>query len=340
MLTNNIFPIYDKQSKKIIDGYIYTKSNFCEKCSEDEHKKCLKYYENIDENINETYTCPYGLSTIVYNGNIVTSILINERFNKKTQNNLKNEIKNVVRFSETQAKELITRSIERDIKLEEYREAIHDLRNIASYFNSMIDEFKEENNENELSSTEKSLISLYELINFRLDVLSGRVDLTSIIEKEQKLHPIVTKLNHILKYKASQKSISVNIGSNQNNYFKITKSLYLSLFILLENSIKYSKPNNRIDVAFTEDSDSTVIKIRNVTSKMEEIDASTLIKKGVRGSNAKNSGQLGSGLGLALANDLLLKTGASLKIEINQHSSNESIFLAYITLNNPVKSDI
>ena len=329
MLQNNIFPIYDKKYKKLLDGYVYPKYSFCEKCLKDPNKKCSKYYDNIDLEKDGIYSCPYGLSTIVHKGNILTSIIVNENISGKTRNNFEYELKHGVKFTTEQAMILVKKSIERDMILERYKETVHDLRNMASYFNSMIDEFKEEKGDKELTSNEMSLISLYELINFRLDILYGKVDLTDIIEKEQKLHPIVAKLNYILRYKARQKGIKVNISNKQQNSFNITKSLYLSLFILMENAIKYAKPNTTIEINFDENSEHSIIKISNISEKINEIDGNKLIQKGVRGSNATN---LGSGIGLAFAYELLEEMGAELKIELIQKNDKETLFVSSVKL--------
>lgn len=334
MLQNNVFPIFDKKYKKFVDGYVYNAHDFCIKCIKQKNKKCENYYDKIEQDEERIMTCPYGLTTIVYKGNIFSSIMVRENINHKTKGNFEKELKKEVKFSEEQAINLIKKAVERDEQLERYRETVHDLRNMASYFNSMVDEFKEEKQDAELTSNEMSLISLYELINFRLDILYGKVDLTNIIEKKQKLHPIVAKLNYLLKYKARQKDISINISNKQENYFEITKSLYLALFILMENSIKYAIPSTSIEINFLETLEKSTIVISNICNKISEINGNELIQKGVRGSNAIGPG---SGIGLAFANELLINMGAVLEIEISNVNDNESNFTSKITISNPIK---
>ncbi len=334
MLQNNVFPIFDKKYNKFVDGYVYNTHDFCKRCIKEKNKKCENYYNKINSNENIVMKCPYGLTTIIYNGNIFSSIVVKENIDNKTKKNFENEIKKEIKYSEEQAISLIKKSVERDEQLERYRETVHDLRNMASYFNSMIDDFKEEKQDKELTSSEMSLISLYELINFRLDILYGKVDLTNIIEKQQKLHPIVAKLKYLLKYKARQKDINIIISNKQDNYFEITKSLYLALFILMENSIKYAIPSTTINIDFIENNESSTISISNVSNKIETQNSNELIQKGVRGSNAIG---LGSGIGLAFANELLTNMGAMLEIEINELDNNQSKFTSKITIKNPIK---
>lgn len=331
MLQSNIFPKYEKDQNKIIDGSVYSKFNKCEKCLNSNNKKCNNFYDkmkNVDDGI---YQCPYGLSTIVYNDNIITSLLIIELINDKTKYNFKEELKTKTKFFLDDIEQIIKINIDRDMKLDTYKESVHDLRNIASYFNAMVDEYIEAQKDKSLSSIEKSFISLYELINFRLDILNGSVDLTNILEKEQKIHPLVVKLSYLLKYKAHQKGIDINIDHVQDNSFNITKSLYLALFILMENAVKYALPNSKIKINFIETKNITKISIVNISDKIIETDADLLLKKGVRGSNGIG---VGSGIGLTMASELLEKMGSSLNIKLFSISDNQTKFITEIELNN------
>lgn len=229
---------------------------------------------------------------------------------------------------------LLTDYVEKEYKNESYRATIHDLRNISRNFNYMIDEYKREKKGTIFSDTEESLVSLYELLNFRIDILSGTVSLTREIAKEQKIHPLVLKLTHILKYRSDQKEVKFVI-SDQHNSFKITKALYLSLFIVLENAVKYSIPDSNIDVTFNEDNQQTIICISNICEKIDE-DANYLIKNGNRGSNALKKGTLGNGIGLSLVDELLKQTHAEMKIRITDINNELSKFRVNIILHNPV----
>lgn len=73
MLKNSPFPLYDKSINRIIDGYFYQIPSFCKKCFDDSNKKCNMYYETTEFK-DGMYSCPYGLSSFVYKGNIFTSL--------------------------------------------------------------------------------------------------------------------------------------------------------------------------------------------------------------------------------------------------------------------------
>lgn len=331
MLQLNTFTSYDKKSATLIEGKIFKKCSYCSKKICDEHGKCHNFYKNIDISQNNVLTCPYGLTTIVRDGNIITSLLIREKLNHKIRTNFKDDIKKNTIYSEEAIHDFINYSFSRDYELERYREAIHDIRNAATYFSLMIEEFKNNKGQEKLTKDEESLISLYELINFRLDVLDEDVISTQLEEKKQKIHPMIIKLSYMLSYKANSRNIRIQVSPKQDNYVNINNHLYLALFILIENSVKYALPDTTINIDFEESDSQTIIYIKNISKKININNPNDLLKKGIRGDNSKS---LGSGIGLSFANELLEKNHAKLDIEIKNSSKENDIFKIIITINN------
>ncbi len=331
MLQLNTFTSYDKKSSTLVDGKIFKKCKYCDKKICDQHSKCHNFYNNLDLSKDNTYTCPYGLTVMIRNGNIITSLIIRERITRKTRNNFTEDLKKTTIYSEEEINNFINYSFNRDYELERYREAIHDIRNAATYFSLMVEEFKNNKGQEKLTNDEESLISLYELINFRLDVLDEDVISTQLEEKNQKIHPMIIKLSYMLSYKAKSRNIKIKVSPNQENHFNINNHLYLALFILIENSVKYALPNTTINIDFEETLNQTKIYIKNISNKINVKNPNDLLKKGIRGDNSKS---LGSGIGLPFANELLEKTHAKLDIEIKKSNNGNDIFLIIITLEN------
>lgn len=331
MLQISTFTTYDKKSLSLIDGKVFKCCEYCKRRISDEHSGCENFYKKLDVSKEGKYVCPYGLTTIVKNGNIITSLIIKERLNNKSRHNFINEIKKNHIYLEDEIKGLIDYSFMRDYELERYKEAIHDIRNSATYFSLMIEEYKSNKNGATLTSDEESLISLYELINFRLDVLDEDVIATQLETKRQKLHPMLIKLSHILGYKAKSRNVRIIVSQYQNNYFDVNNHLYLALFILLENSVKYALSGTNIYVDFEENNDYTRVIIKNISNKIDIDNPKDLLKKGVRGLNSKS---LGSGIGLPFANELLEKTDARLDLKIEKASEEKNTFIIEIILKN------
>lgn len=327
----NTFTSYDRKSSTLIEGKIFKKCKYCDKKINDNHGKCQKFYNSIDVSNDDTYMCPYGLTTIVRNGNILTSLIVKEKINRKTRNNFTDELKKMTIYSEEEINNFVDYSFNRDYELERYKEAIHDIRNTSTYFSLMVEEFRNNKGQQKLTNDEESLISLYELINFRLDVLDEDVVSTQLEEKYQKFHPMIIKLTYMLSYKANSRNIRIKVSPNQSNYFNINNHLYLALFILIENSVKYALPNTTINIDFEETTNKTVIYIKNISNRINVKTPNDLLKKGIRGANSKS---LGSGIGLSFANELLEKNHAELDVKIENNDDNSDIFMIMITMTN------
>lgn len=333
MLQFNTFTSYDKKSSTLVEGKIFKKCNFCDKKICDNHSRCCSFYNNIDLSKDEVHICPYGCTVIVKEGNIITSLLIRERINNKTKKNFSKDLREKTVYSEEEIMNFMNYSFSRDYELERYKEAIHDIRNAATYFSLMIEEFKNNKGQEKLTDDEVALISLYELINFRLDVLDEDVISTKLEEKIQKIHPMIMKLTYMLSYKAKSRNIKIKVSPNQENYFSVNNHLYLALFILIENSVKYALSNTTINIDFEETEDKTVIFIKNISNPIKIINPNDLLKKGIRGDNSK---ALGSGIGLSFANELLEKTHAELDIDIKKSNSGNDVFIIIITLSKQI----
>ena len=95
--------------------------------------------------------------------------------------------------------------------------------------------------------------------------------------------------------------------------------------ILIESKQNIQKLKQKI-----KKKDEEEIKRQNLISeKINETDGNKLIQKGVRGNNATN---LGSGIGLAFAYELLENMGAELSIELMQKNDKETLFVSSIKL--------
>ena len=132
-------------------------------------------------------------------------------------------------------------------------------------------------------------------------------------------------------YTTNNKCVDIKISQIQNNSFKIKKALYLIIYILLENSVKFALPNTEIRINFIEDENNTTIVISNITEKITINDNNSLFERGVRGNNAKT---LGSGIGLSYAKSLADGMSYPLIIETERYNSELDVFKVKITINN------
>lgn len=90
--------------------------------------------------------------------------------------------------------------------------------------------------------------------------------------------------------------------------------LYRVFQNLIQNALKYSLPGSRIFLTLTDNKETSVVCIKNI-SGMELNDAADFTERFVRGDASRTDG--GSGLGLSIARSFTEACGGSLQIEVN-----------------------
>ena len=78
---------------------------------------------------------------------------------------------------------------------------------------------------------------------------------------------------------------------------------------LLDNALKYSKPESEVNVSLTRTSKRFEIAITNWVSRPDSLNPSKLLKKFKRGKNTENI--VGSGLGLSIVTEAAHAIGAN-----------------------------
>lgn len=327
------FVMYDKKHHTLNTNQHGMIPKVCETCIT--KKRSVDYYTSII-NKEGLHYCPYGFATYVKLGQVFTSIISRKKIDQ-VEYNLRKYNQKLEQFTIFSKNQLLTIIYEiDDIRMEniEFRDAIHDLRNIASYFNSMCEKF--ELNHPKMVKKDKdamSLISLYELINYRLDQLNDFAPQTNMV-KIQKLHPMFKKAGVLLSHQAKRKNIQIYLSPLQDNHFELPNRIYITIFNLLENAIKHSKPNKFVSINFEENHSTTIVTIANIGSLIEDDEKELLFKRNYRG---KNTTTKGSGLGLSLAKEILEENNIEFKLEINDYSERESVYCIKLIFNNALR---
>lgn len=299
---------------------------YCKACINNPNKKCQKYYKDLfHKNKEGIYKCPYGFYSYYIRNNIYTSIINREDF-KQVKNNIESKsqkLKDFNSYSLEELKNIIMDFEEQIVENIELRDCMHDLRNIGGYFNSMTETISLKHKE--LTDTDddiKALIALYDLVNYRLNVLYGTNESDNQRIKA-KLYPLFRKLQVMMKYQAKKKKINIKIDYEQDNILLLSKNIYLAMFILLENAIKHSISKSEINVEFDETQEETIVAISNISPLICEDEYNKIFERGYRGKNCVSKG---SGIGLSLVKQILDTHKYNYMLEINPLTNDTCIF--------------
>lgn len=299
---------------------------FCSKCICDENKKCQKFYKKIyDEKRDGLQVCPYGFYTYYIRNTVYTCIIL-ETDLKKVKNNIESKgqkINDFNKYKKEQIEDIILDFEEFENNNIILSDCIHDLGNIGSYFNAMTETIEYDYSDLvEKDENIKALILLYDLLNYRLDVIEG-IKIQNDKRVLQKVHPQIRKLVILMKYQAKNKNVKFDYGHEQNNKVYLSRNIYLAMFLLMENAVKHSPFDSTIFIDFKENDDYTETIISNNSRKIEKDEIPKLVQRGYRGVNTISKG---SGLGLTLAKKILDEYDADFKIEVIDINKSECIY--------------
>lgn len=325
---------YDKSEKTITCENDKLIPEFCKKCIKDKSKKCQKFYNDLLEKDEEgLYQCPYKFKTYYVRNNIYTSLIIkNENYIKlkKTIESCGQKITEFHSYSDDEILYLISDFETLIIDNLTLRDCMHDLRNIGSFFNAMSQKITSDYNElYEKDDDIKALLSLYDLVNYRINILNG-IKSSDNRRIRQKIHPLIRKLTIMLSYQARKKDIKFKISPVQECYVDLSQNIYLAMFILLENAVKHSISDSTININFKELKDYMEVSIENRGAKIEIDEKEKLTIRGYRG---KNTSTKGTGVGLSLAKEIFEQHNCSFNIKVTDINKYESLFIVTIKFN-------
>ena len=100
--------------------------------------------------------------------------------------------------------------------------------------------------------------------------------------------------------------------------------LGLAMYNLVENALKYSSPNDSVEVRALEDGKAVVVEVADSGGGIASDDLSKIFEELYRGANARSTE--GSGLGLALVNRIVLLHGGQIDVRSRQDGPRGTVF--------------
>lgn len=325
---------YDKSKKTITCENDKLIPEFCKKCIKDKSKKCQKFYDDLLEKDEEgLYQCPYKFQTYYVRNNIYTSLIIKNENYAKLKKTIGSCGQKITEFHSYTVDEIYNLILDFESLIMDnltLRDCMHDLRNIGSFFYAMSQKITTEYSDlYEKDDDIKALLSLYDLVNYRINILNG-VKTSDNRRIKQKMHPLIKKLTIMLSYQARKKDIKFKVDSVQERYVDLSQNIYLAMFILLENAVKHSVSDSVIDINFNEMEDYMEVSIENRGAKIETDEIERLTVRGYRG---KNTSTKGTGVGLSLAKEIFEQHNCLFNIKVTDINKYESLFFVTIRFN-------
>lgn len=322
---------YDKSERTISCDNELLIPTFCKKCINDPTKKCKNFYDNLlEKGVEGFYQCPYKFWTYYIRNNIYTSLIIKDNNYSKLKKTIEDSGQKISDFPQYSKDELYNLISDFEFLIMDnvsLRDCMHDLTNIGSFFNAMSDEVQKKYPELvEGDDVVKALTSLYDLVNYRINILNG-IKSADNRRIRQKMYPLIKKLIIMLSYQARKKDLKFKIEPNQEKYVELSNNIYLAMFILLENAVKHSISDNEINIYFDETDTCLEVTIENTGAKIEEDELEKLTIRGYRGKNTTTNG---TGVGLSLAKEIFEQHNYPFKIKIVNKNQYQSLFIASI----------
>lgn len=100
--------------------------------------------------------------------------------------------------------------------------------------------------------------------------------------------------------------------------------LSLAVYNLVENALKYTSPNDSVEVRALEDGKAVVVEVADSGAGIASEDLSKIFEELYRGANARSTE--GSGLGLALVNRIISLHGGQIDVRSRQNGPRGTVF--------------
>jgi len=342
-----LFPHIVVDKNLLEDGDWISTPVFCRKRFSE---KCHIFYKDI-YNSPGAHKCPCGLSCYVniYDGSkiIYTGLRINSFYNrKKTKYILKDDYSplftlpvfekivkttNLINKGLQQERRNIVQK--RKVTEEFIKVTIHEVRKLNSHIKAQSEELSKvldfsPDNLERINYLQRNIFSTSSLISMRLDAFDFRAN-PELLEKQKPYAiPIFKrfdKIRHCLKVEQEGQDKRIVLTGDSKLCVLGYEIFDMLPFVLLDNAIKFSPPNESINVTFFEEEKKLTITIHSKGPPLDHGEETKVFEEFYRGKYAKNE-STGSGLGLSVAKKICDIHRININVR-SMSSSGEKLFI-------------
>lgn len=158
------------------------------------------------------------------------------------------------------------------------------------------------------------------------DLVFKLLRLSKLESNVEEIQPVNIHIEKVIeelekKFEAVLSKNKIQIVREQDDSIQIQTDLYLLQLVLenlLENAVKYSKPNGKVYFSSKEDNGKIQLDIRDEGIGIPEADQDRIFERFFRSHNAENHTQNGVGIGMAMVKSALDKMKGTLQITSSQ----------------------
>ncbi|HDU4915295.1 TPA: hypothetical protein RFU23_000979 [Klebsiella pneumoniae subsp. pneumoniae] len=149
--------------------------------------------------------------------------------------------------------------------------------------------------------------------------------------RNHSIHRVLMNVVYVFFPEFTDKGIRVDVEESNDTVYIDYETFQVAVYHLIENSVKYIKPESRLNIAFKKNTEtkklSISFKMISLAIGPDEVDK--IFIEGYSGVMAKISNRAGSGIGMHRARALLVHNNASLRV-IARHSTAQEVMLGRV----------
>jgi signal transduction histidine kinase len=143
---------------------------------------------------------------------------------------------------------------------------------------------------------------------------------TYIHKKKFYIHKVLLTILQIFISDFEKKNITIHLDASEKQLEIDFDSLFVSLYYIFENAIKYCHPSTTFKIIFKEESNCFSILFEMISIKIQKYEVDKIILRGYRSEIAKNINSEGNGIGLYRIIKTLQLNNCELEIKPNFNS--------------------
>jgi signal transduction histidine kinase len=202
---------------------------------------------------------------------------------------------------------------------------VHDLRHLSTAIYHSAEQAERaarESDRAELFDSLKTIVATQTMLSARIDYL----DYASGVDRfdsdaEISVFSRVDKVVRCFSASAQDKNVQLRLSGQSFRFAKGPNILDIVPYTLVDNAIKYSPPNYDVNVSVYDTGTDTVVSISSIGPDIVASERDLIFDRSFRGSNAVKLRPSGTGLGLAVASEIVGKFDGTLTVTCSGEQS-------------------